>query len=387
LRRLLSNLLLAGVAVVATLGLAELAARHVLPEWRPENGSRLFWRYDPLLGWSHQPGSEGIHEKADFAVHVVTSAQGLRDRLYPEARVPGLCRMIAVGDSFTWGFGVEDGQIWHERIEAAHPDWEILNAGVAGYATDQELLYLEKRGLAFQPDVVLLLLHPNDFLENAERGTSGYYKPRFVLHPGGELELTQMPVPHGTLEQRFDRWLHYHTYLLYRVYHPLEYLEAAQEERAHQAAAEAARERRAGRRRDPAERARRRAERLAAPNKYDVDLSLTLALLGRIDAVVREHGARFLLVSVPMSDPPRSRLAAGVQALGIPYLPLDPAFRGQRDIRFEHDAHWTPHGHEIAARAIEDFLEAQGVLRGDGSCGRSSGAASAGGVGRSGRGP
>jgi hypothetical protein len=356
------NLLLASAAVVLTLLLAEVASWNLLPQWAPENGSRTFWRYDERLGWSHRPGATGVHRHPDFAARVETSAQGLRDRVYPEARVPGLCRMLVLGDSFTWGFGVDREQIWHERIEARHPDWEIVNAGVAGYATDQQLLYLEERGLALRPDVVLLLFHPNDLLENGEHSTSGYYKPYFELGPDGDLALRQVPVPPGTPEQRLDRWLHFHTYLLYRLYHARKFIAAAREERARAAEAPAP--------------LRPDAKRAVA-NKYDVDLTLTLKLLGRIDERVRESGARFLLVSVPISDPPLGRLQEGLRALGIAHLGLDLAFRRQRDIRFPGDPHWTPHGHEIAADAVEAFLADQGLFRGDPSCGRVSPSAAA----------
>jgi len=353
LRRALVNLLLAAVAVALTLALAEVASWYLLPQWAPENGSRTFWRYDERLGWSHRPGASGVHRHPDFAARVETSSQGLRDRDYPEARVPGLCRMLVLGDSFTWGFGVDREHIWHERIETRHPDWEILNAGVAGYATDQQLLYLEARGLALRPDVVLLLFHPNDLLENAERSTSGYYKPYFELGADGALALRQVPVPPGTLPQQLDRWLHFRTYLLYRLYHARKFVAAAREERAREAEA------------PPPPGARP-----AVVNKYDVDATLTLKLLERIDERVRESGARFLLVSVPISDPPLGRLREGLRALGIAHLGLDAAFRRQRDIRFPGDPHWTPHGHAIAADAVEAFVEQQGLFRGHPGCGR-----------------
>jgi lysophospholipase L1-like esterase len=273
--------------------------------------------------------------------------------------------MLAVGDSFTWGFGVQREEIWHERIEARHPGWEIVNAGVAGYATDQVLLYLEHRGLALRPDVVLLLFHPNDLLENAEHATSGYYKPYFERGADGSLALRQVPVPAGTLAQRVDRWLHFHTYLLYRLYHARKFVAAAREDRA----ARVAREDRAARVATAAEAQPRRPgddePRPASGDKYDVDVALTLELLGRTDALVRERGARFLLAIVPFSSASRPRLDEGLRARGIPFVGLDAAFRRQRDVRFPGDPHWTPRGHAIAADAVEAFLVSQGAL---GSC-------------------
>jgi hypothetical protein len=108
----------AALSPALALALAEAASWLLLPQWAPENGSRSFWRFDERLGWSNRPGASGVHLHPDFAPRVEINAEGLRDRSYPEARVPGLCRMLVVGDSFT-GLDVEREEIWHERIERA----------------------------------------------------------------------------------------------------------------------------------------------------------------------------------------------------------------------------------------------------------------------------
>ena len=394
--RILGNLALAVGAVVFTLLAGELASRFLFPEWVPDASERSFWEYDELLGWVNQPGREGVHRHADFAVEVSISDQGLRDRTYPEARTPGRRRMLVLGDSFAWGYGVERPEIWHEVLEARHPDWEIINTGVAGYGTGQQLLYLERRGLAFEPDVVVLMLHPNDFLDNNEPFRYGYFKPQYEID-GDALKLTQVPVPQLDWQARFDRYLRFHTYLLYRVYHAPELYEAWRDSRAEQAAAssEAAdvaaapeprpanpqrsdAEREARRREraqlsdeERAERRRKRAERRrqaaaaqpARKSKYAVDLALTDRLLVELRDRAAAAGARLLVVSIPMADPPRTEFAARVAAAGIPLLLLDETFaRPTAPVRFESDPHWTPYGHELAADAIEAFLREHGVL-------------------------
>lgn len=386
--RALGNLALAVAAVAVTLLLGELASRVLFPEWVPDQAERTFWAYDETLGWVNQPGRRGTHRQPDFAVQVEISSQGLRDREYPEARVPGKRRMLVLGDSFAWGYGVERPDIWHERIEARHPDWELINTGVAGYGTGQQLLYFERRGFAFHPDVVLLLLHPNDFLDNNEPFRYGYFKPTYVLR-GDALELTQVPVPRLDWEARFDRYLRFHTYLLYRLYHIGEVVEAWREARAaeRERPAEPTKEERAERKRkraelsdeERAERRRRRAERReereaaaarepAHRSKYAVDLDLTLRLLVELRDRVAREGARFLVVSVPMPDPPRSEFAARVARAGIPLLLLDDALEGAPEpIRYPNDPHWTPYGHRLAADAVEAFLAEQGVLGSDGA--------------------
>jgi hypothetical protein len=397
--RILGNLGLAGAAVLLTLLLGEVVSRFLFPEWVPEAAERSFWEYDEALGWVNQSGRTGVHRHSDFAVDVSISDQGLRDRSYPEARTPGTRRMLVLGDSFAWGYGVEQAEIWHEVLEARHPGWEIINAGVAGYGTDQQLLYLERRGLEFEPDVVLLLLHPNDFLDNNEPFRYGYFKPHYELD-GDSLRLTQVPVPQLDWEARFDRYLRFHTYLLYRVYHAPEIYEAWQEARgearepppvsakprapekavktATPEPAEATsptppkeRQRAAQSDEEDAERQRKRRERRqraaasrpARKSKYDVDLALTERLLRELRDQASANAAKFLVVSVPMPDPPRSRFARSVEDAGIPLLLLDAALRNPAEpIRYANDPHWTPHGHALAADAIEGFLREQAVL-------------------------
>ena len=70
-----------------------------------------------------------------------------RDREYPrERRVPGRRRILVLGDSVAWCWGVEREECFTERLEAALPDTDVINAGVPGYSTAQELLYYERDG-------------------------------------------------------------------------------------------------------------------------------------------------------------------------------------------------------------------------------------------------
>jgi hypothetical protein len=387
MRRLLGNLLAFVVAVVVALGLGELAARLFVPGWVPDQAYRIFWRYDPLLGWSLRPGAKGVHRHTDFAANVEISSQGLRDRVYPVERTPGMRRLLLLGDSYTWGFGVEREAIWHELIEARRPGWEIINTGVAGYGTGQQLLYFEQQGRAFQPDVVLLLVHQTDFKDNNESVVYGYYKPTFVPRDDGGLELTQVPVPQLDRDLRFDGWLRKHTWFLYRLYHFREFAEAAWEARleeraeaAQAAAAEAAKAsvppaaapRRAKLPHDHPERVARRAAREAEraraaqarrkPSKFAVDQTVTERLLARLAAAVEESGARFLVASTPMPDPPHGPFVASVARLRLAHLDLTAALEGQADVQFRHDSHWTPKGNAIVADAVEAFLVEQGVF-------------------------
>jgi len=85
------------------------------------------------------------------------------------------------------------------RLQEKLPDRqvEVINFGVAGYGTDQELLLFEKQGRLYQPDAVVVFFYANDLWNNtadkgigAERG----YKPFFRVGRDGGLHLAGVPV-------------------------------------------------------------------------------------------------------------------------------------------------------------------------------------------------
>lgn len=156
----------------------------------------IFWTYDPLLGWHHRPGQQGVFKKSQFSVDVSINRKGLRDRLYPYERTVGKKRILVLGDSFVWGFGVEQDQIFTEQLELSLSNVEVINAGVSGYSTDQELLWLKSEGVKYKPDLIILLVSGNDDYENhLGLNYTIYSKPRFIFGKDGQLELQNVPVP------------------------------------------------------------------------------------------------------------------------------------------------------------------------------------------------
>lgn len=344
---LLVNLGLAAVSAAATLAAVELGARLFVPSATPARAVRNFWAHHERLGWAHEPEVESVHYHPDFEVPVRTNAHGLRDHHYPFERREGQPRMLVLGDSYAFGYGVEHEAIFSERIEARHPDWEIINAGVAGWGTDQQLLFLQETGRRYEPDVVLLLFHSTDRFDNTDDMRYGYHKPLYVLEDG-ELRLTNVPVPELTDEQKLDRWLYQRTWILYEVYHWKRH----------------ARSLWARLRPEPERPQRSRAEEDAEER---VRFRLSAALLREMRRVVEEEmGARFVVASVPgrARFDLSAHLTEVLEPMGVPYLPLDEAFAPHdwRDYQFPNDRHWNARGHAIAARAIEAFLVERGVL-------------------------
>lgn len=342
MRRAAATAALALAASLFALGIAEGAARVFAPSWAPQHAERNFWRYDSLLGWAHREGASGELRNPDFAVHVEISKQGFRDRVYPEKRVPGLHRMLVLGDSFSFGFGVERPQIMWEILEARHPKWEIINTAVSGYGTDQELLFLEKRGLDFRPDVVVLQLHPNDLDDIAAKRRYGYPKPCFRLDPEARLVLENVPVPRLSWIWRAQLRLAESSYLFNR-FRVLEEVLGSHPAPVPTGAAGFA----SG----------------GAPARLP-DFSLLSALLRRMASDCREEGIRFLVVSTPGPSALVQGLTRTLGGLGVPYRALDAAFRGRprEEVKFPHDPHWNARGQRVAADAVEEFLVEQSIL-------------------------
>ncbi len=332
--RIINGGLSLGVTIIMVL-LIELLARFFVPQWQPDAAHRNFWRYDELLGWAHRPYEQGIFDHQDFSVTVSINSHGLRDKEYSFERVEGKKRLLVLGDSMGWGFGVENHEIFSEVLEEKYPNREIINASVSGYGTDQQFLYLKDRGLQYQPDVVLLLFGPNDVENNQSIEEYIHNKARFELVEG-ELVLTNYPVPKPYLRQRIALYFVTETYFLARLYHLSNFIEN---------------QFRAG-------------EASANNDDLRADYELTRALLLALNDLTEQNGAQLIVVSSPMGQRLRDLLNTTLQPAGVPYLPLDETFSKipESAITFEHDTHWNPTGHKIAAAAIEEFLLEVGVF-------------------------
>lgn len=126
------------------------------------------YRPDGVLGYAHRPSWEAVHRTDEYDVTVRTNALGLRGGPVAAEKPPGTYRILVVGDSFAFGFGVEDEEAFPAVLERhlapapARARVEALNAGVAGWSADQYLLFLQTRGFAWSPDLVLLAVSEND---------------------------------------------------------------------------------------------------------------------------------------------------------------------------------------------------------------------------------
>jgi len=182
-----AGILLAVVLVLALLeGLASfgLFAFDLAVEGAGPVPERTHTRHDPDLGWANVPGARA----ADLygpGLGVTINAQGFRNAAdFPVAVPPGKVRVVCSGDSFTFGFGVADGESWPARLAALDDRLETVNMGQAGYGIDQSYLWYLRDGRGVEHRLHVLAAVVDDVWRMRGDNFLGYGKPMLKLDGG-----------------------------------------------------------------------------------------------------------------------------------------------------------------------------------------------------------
>jgi hypothetical protein len=297
--------------IMASLLVTEIALRLVdLRVLRQDVSERsLAYDYDPELGWAPVPNSVSTVTTAR-TIHATHNSLGFRDIEYQRDGRPLL---LFVGDSFVWGVDAEAKERFTDLLRAEMPHYSVLNAGVSGYGTDQEFIWLKRIWPNVRPAIVVLVFcTDNDRLDNTTNVRYfGYRKPYFDTNGDGSLVLKGQPVPRSLKVMIRDNWWLRHSWLV-RVA-GLAYVE------------------------------------ISSPQVVVPDP--TEKLIGEIHDYVADHNAR-LLVALQRPD---AQLASYLGSRQIPFIVLEgiPAFAAK------YGAHFTPEGNRMASRLLLQFLTEQ----------------------------
>jgi len=237
------------------------------------------YHYGPYTLRGIWPDAHFRHTSIDGSWEFVTNNHGFRDtRDFPYTKPAGTLRVLALGDSHTQGYEARQDATFSavlERYLRAHGRRaEVLNAGVSGFGTAEELAFLENEGYRYQPDVVVVAFYANDFEDNLKANLFGLDKGGLVEHkhehvPGVRIQDIIYRVPGA-------RWLsensYFYSFLLNNVW---EYFKARLARNAVTEYAIATQ----------------------SASKYEVDLAL--ALIERMQRYCRAHGMRLIVVDIP----------------------------------------------------------------------------------------
>lgn len=366
---------LTGVVLAALLFEAGLRITGLQPDF--------FFQPDPELSATFIPGKRGWYAMDDWRQWIEINSAGYRDREWTPAKPAGALRVAMLGDSYLAGFEVAAEQRVSEqlqqRLEAAcDRPVEVLNFGVSGYGTAQELETLRRRALQFQPDLVLLVFYTgNDLLDNNVELDPEPNRLHYGLAPSGDL----VRQPFTVRDNAVKRWLRGHSRAYGFVRDRLRALQAtrwamtaigAMQETTDAAPVNALT-------------ALQGAQFLAEPSPpFERSWAITAGLLGQMRDAAAAQGAAFAVAIVPIREMidggaaarlpgaerwdfalPLRRMQATCATLGVRCLSLLDAFRAA-DVDVDGSfisGHWSARGHATAAAALFDWLH-------DDLCGR-----------------
>jgi lysophospholipase L1-like esterase len=401
-RRRLASLLLPLVSLVFSLALAECGLRlYHYGSLRGLSGEHSLRAPHPTRGWALEPNGSSFQRTRDYGVLVETNALGLRDRPHAVEKAPGAFRILVLGDSFMEAYQVplEASLPYLLQERLASRGVEVLNLGVGGYGTAQELLALREEGLRYRPDLVVLAFYLGNDVQNnsraieagllGEEARTTFARP-YARARGLDAELEWTPPDRERMAPYVERWNERKSA---SVALRLALQPAMLAHLVEQATA-------------------RLWMTFAKDDRYDPALAfgwpflrevgdpnavrlwedawlVTRRLLLEMDRVARGAGARFAIVLVPSDFQIDPRALAAVEAAhpelafdplrinreldafaagaGIPLLDPTPALAAEqaagRPMYYSiEDHHWNAAGHALVTQLLAEFLDGQRLL-------------------------
>ncbi len=332
-----ANLLLA-VGSSASVALSILGAEVVARRLAPDSliKARGLHIFSEIYGWVGRPGAVAPMGGG----RVSLNAQGFRGTDLSQPKGASRTRVVLLGDSIAFGYGVSDEETFAHRLEVEDNGLEVLNLGVEGYGPGQELLLLQRTGLRANPDVVVLAVClRNDFVD-AMLPVALYDgvtpRPRFKL-VGSELVLDAAAVQRSGAGNALQ-WLSDQSHLFNRVSALMPRGRAAE---------------------DPGWRTRKR----EALRDEDYAFRLTFALVMEMEKVCRTRGIGFLVATFPnglgygIRPELSERFHHSLETADVALVDMGARFRSlgllAAELSIDSTGHLGPRGHALTSEILE----------------------------------
>jgi lysophospholipase L1-like esterase len=167
--------------------------------------------FEPEAGWKCLPNLDAYYcLPGSFNVRVRCNSRGLRGKETEFIKPPGVRRIVVLGDSFMWGYGVENDEMFSSVLEKEITGSESINLGANGYSTVQELVRLETEGLRYDPDWTVLVFCWNDLEDNFDDKSGG--RPVALVEEGENLRILNRPV-RKPWKSPVKQWFRHHSRL------------------------------------------------------------------------------------------------------------------------------------------------------------------------------
>ncbi len=327
---------------------------------------------DPVLEHRHIPGIKTISVSpcGEYRVKVTVNQNGLRDRDIPYHKEKVEKRILILGDSFPEGIQVLSEETYPKVLESliqekeSNHKYTVINAGVAGYSTIHEYLFLKTETIKYDPDIIILSFFMNDVSENHR------FRNIFQFSSSGEpVKVKESTSKTKIIPLPLKLFLKKHSRLMV-VISKLYYLLQGSRK------SELTKDRIGNLQYD-----RFAINRIEQCNNYDEDWKFTLDLINRINEISKMHKSKFILLIIPlgaqvspdewedvnkfeklsyetMSDYPQIILNKFCSENNIHCIDLLPSFKNNHNeiLYFHNNGHFNPKGHSKTAEIILDYL-------------------------------
>ncbi|MCZ6619720.1 MAG: GDSL-type esterase/lipase family protein [Gammaproteobacteria bacterium] len=321
------------------IGLAEVCVRVLSPAMAAPGLVQIHQPSD-VYGFELVPGSVGHGVSGEY---ISINPQGARDAPFDDKRSG--TRIVAVGDSFTFGIGVELEDSYVKQLESnlrvANRNVEVLNLGVASYNFWHYLEVLDNRVAELQPDLVVIGFYLDDLSAPVRPSTVTAHNP-FEQRAAGDFNASRLWNLIRNLWTRFEA--------RYRYRRGYEYLAGIEQRKNYIG----------GQNPDHI------FYRLQTGSMDPAVYRAFSRAVDRLAAWSVREGVPVVVVFIPDASQIREPLrqsvnrtvAAEMARAGIPFVDATPIFEAQPDARplylFPLDAHTSPSGHLLIARVLAE---------------------------------
>jgi len=338
-------------SVTVTVLLVEAALHATGVEHRYINPMHSFHVNDPVLGYRGRPNAHArFAVPGQFDVLVRHDARGFRLQEHAKAPAPCERNVYVYGDSFTWGWGVDQGEGFTDLMNRDMPAAVCVhNRGMNASGTAMQLTVFETEDAqnAYEGDTVVVMFCFNDFKDNYDQET----EPSVIIDDGQAMRIP----PREAFQSPIRGFLKRNSYLYSMGSTTVANLRE--------------------RMKDP-NRARAKRPVLAADAP---EVMVTDYLLGEFKRACDMKGVQFTVALVPNSveygEPDygidaeaaasyRAHLTRILAAHGIPFVDLLPTFQAEKAahpdalLAIPGDGHWNKNGHALVAQALGAYLGA-----------------------------
>jgi hypothetical protein len=316
-RSQLINAIVAVISVLLTLATIEIGLRltgsYAPPSEPIRNPQPELFQADESIGYRLKPCLRTTHfypRSSSNLIPVVSNSDGFRSSReldQPDTRK----RILIVGDSFAYGLGVREEDRLAEQLELLQPQWRVDTLAMPGWGLDLMVRAIEQYGRKAHPDVVVLAIYTDDFRRlHPYYAGEGFAYSKFKLN-GSDLITVPFPRPGFWESLRFVQLLYRATWRQTR-------------------------------------------------NRYDLNGALLERFLNNSETI----GFRPVVVFIPaIGDFKEDKQRRGflhdwTSRNAVPYMDLTGAIQREaaKNAYIRGNVHWSPAGHQIAAKELQQVL-------------------------------